>query len=340
MGLLLPARPALSENVEPVRPVRSVAVTFDDLPAAKAAFPPAEACDFPAIERATHRLLKAAKTHNAPLAGFVNEGKKCPEWKPEAFNALLDAWLDAGAELGNHTYSHVDLYNTTLTAYKADIVRGEAALGAALERRGRKVRFFRHPYLHSGLDPGVRKDLRRFLEGRGYADAPVTIDNQDWMFTEVYARAKGRHDEKTMALVAEAYLRYLDELFAHAEQLSTQLLGYEVRQILLMHTSALNFEHFDDIARTIERRGYRFISLEEALADKAYGEPVPPKGSWLRGWAARKGRTPRPAPRVSAFLGTLYRDYPAAPPATPGTGPIDRIAIANRGETTDTNVTR
>jgi peptidoglycan/xylan/chitin deacetylase (PgdA/CDA1 family) len=311
---------ALPEDRTPPRRARSVAITFDDLPAVKAAFPPVEACHFAAIESATQRLLQTAGTNGVPLTGFVNEGKQCPEWKPGSLAMLLSAWLDAGAELGNHTYSHVDLYNTSLAAYKADIVRGEAALNAALDKRGKRLRYFRHPYLHSGLDPGVRKDLRRFLEGRGYIDAPVTIDNQDWMFSEVYARAKGSHDEKTMAQVVGAYLSYVDELCAHSEQLSRQVLGYEVRQILLMHASALNFEHFDEIVNVVRRRGYRFISLEEALGDKAYRESVPPKGSWLRGLATRKGKPPRIGPRVTAFLGTLYRDYPAAPPAAPGQG--------------------
>jgi hypothetical protein len=192
------------------------------------------------------------------------------------------------------------------------------------------------------LDPGVRKDLRKFLQGRGYTDAPVTIDNQDWMFAEVDARAKGRHDEKTMAQVVDAYLRYLDGMFAYGEQLSKQVVGYEVRQILLMHASALNFEHFEEIVGVMRRRGYRFILLAEALADKAYREAVPPKGSWLRGRAARKGGSPQPGPRVAVFLGTLYRDYPAAPPAAPRPGnepPLPTLST-NRHTVDETSATR
>jgi hypothetical protein len=120
-----------------------------------------------------------------------------------------------------------------------------------------------------------------------------------------------------MSHVLDAYLRYLNAVFASAEELSGALLGYQAPQILLLHANALNFDHFEKVVEVIAQRGYEFIPLEAAMKHRIYKTPVPPKGSWLRGWAALQGTRPEPGPQVADFLGTLYKDYPAALPATP-----------------------
>ena len=59
--------------------------------------------------------------------------------------------------------------------------------------------------------------------------------------------------------------------------------------MLLIHASLLNADRFDTLARVIERRGYTFVTLEEALADSAYRSAdtyVGPAGiTWLHRWA-------------------------------------------------------
>ena len=42
-------------------------------------------------------------------------------------------------------------------------------------------------------------------------------------------------------------------------------------------------------SEVIAQRGYEFIPLEAAMKHRIYKTPVPPKGSWLRGWAALAG---------------------------------------------------
>src|SRR5262245_49656697 len=65
--------------------------------------------------------------------------------------------------------------NVPLAQYTADIVKGEPELRAALEARGRKLTYYRHPYLHVGATAEARKGLQDFLDGRGYVVAPVTL---------------------------------------------------------------------------------------------------------------------------------------------------------------------
>ena len=43
------------------------------------------------------------------------------------------------------------------------------------------------------------------------------------------------------------------------------MFGREIPQVLLLHANALNAERFGAVADALVRRGYRFISLDEAL---------------------------------------------------------------------------
>jgi hypothetical protein len=73
--------------------------------------------------------------------------------------------------------------------------------------------------------------------------------------------------------LVRSYLSYSDAVFAYAEQLSKQIMGYEPRQILLLHANQLEADHIGELLDVMRKRGYRFVSLEKALADPAYSLP-------------------------------------------------------------------
>jgi len=79
------------------------------------------------------------------------------------------------------------------------------------------------------------------------------------------------------------------------EKQAAAITGSDIPQVLLIHASLLNADRFDALARMIERRGYAFVTLEEALADSAYRSAdtyVGPAGiTWLHRWALTRGVT-------------------------------------------------
>ena len=87
-----------------------------------------------------------------------------------------------------------------------------------------------------------------------------------------------------------AYLEHIDHAFVFAESMSVRVVGEEIPQVLLLHANELNRDHLREVLRVIERRGYRFISLSQALAHPAYRRRsyyVGPWGiSWLLRWSA------------------------------------------------------
>jgi hypothetical protein len=193
-----------------------------------------------------------------------------------------------------------------LEAFQADVARGEVVTRQLLSRKGKTLRYFRHPFLHTGRDLETQKQQAEFLASRGCRVAPVTIDNSDWIFASAYMKAVERADEEMMGRIASAYLPYMEKKFAYYERQSSGLLGYEMKQVLLLHVNALNADQFDELSTMMRRRGYRFISLEQALEDRAYSSPNTYTGaggiSWLHRWALTQGK-----PRE------FFRGEPATP---------------------------
>lgn len=284
---------------------RSVAVTFDDLPLQ----PPIRD---PALIRAiTEKLLQSLAGHGVRAVGFVNEGSLYRAGRPDGtLTAVLKMWLDAGHEVGNHTFSHLDLNDAPADLFCDDILRGEVITRELLKRQGRAPSYFRHPYLHTGASLETRRAVESFLARNGYSIAPVTVHSQEWMFSQVYDKAREEGDEPMMRRVAEAYVPYMEDVFEFIEGVSAELFGYEIRQVLLLHASGLNADHAHDLLGMLKRRGYEFVPLSEALEDGAYGRPESYAGpvgwSWLHRWAFAEGRRLKVSPREPEFVNGLF----------------------------------
>lgn len=286
-------------------PARQVAVTIDDLPEQGGK------CDPDAIRRLNSKLLEPFRAESIPVTGFVIGSRCGKELGREGLLEILNLWLEAGADLGNHTWSHPDLNRTPLAEYESDIVRNEGILGPVLESRGRKLRYFRHPMLHAGRDISTKLMLEGFLSDRAYRVAPVTLDNSDWMFAYVYAEARRHGDAAMMRRVMDAYLPYLESIFAFFERRSVEVVGRDIPQVLLLHASELNAEAMPALLGMMRSRGYSFITLDRALADAAYRLPdryAGPGGfSWIHRWSITKGMKPRGEPDEPEFIRQAYQ---------------------------------
>jgi len=283
----------LSSTMAPPRaaePDRRIAVTIDDLPWQRMDSTP------PARLRSGHAALIAQlKRAGVPVTGFVNEDKLERDGvaQPERV-AMLRDWLDLGADLGNHTYGHVDLHVVGIPAFEDAIVKGERVLRPMMAERGQAPRWFRHPYLRAGQSDADKQAIVEFLGAHGYRVAPVTVDNGEWVWAFAYERVlDGQPDTPERAALLErlrlGYVPYMLNKLDYYEAQSQALLGYALPQVLLIHANALNGDAYTALIGGIQRRGYRFVALDEAMRDPAYARPDGYHGrygpSWLHRWA-------------------------------------------------------
>ena len=284
---------------------RAVAITIDDLPTASLAR------DTVTQWAITRGILDVLRRADAPAIGFVNEDKLGAGSAREARVRMLRAWLDAGHDLGNHGYAHLDINDTPLGEYTADIVRGEPV---TTQLRGARPRYFRHPFLHVGNDAAKKAGLEAFLAERGYVAAPVTVDNYDYVFARAYELALDAGAAERATQVADAYVVYMDTVFGFYEAQSRAIVGREIPQVLLLHASRLNADRLDALLALVRRRGYRVVTLEEALRDSVYARAstyAGPAGmTWLHRWAITADLERsifRGEPEVPAFVAEAAR---------------------------------
>ncbi len=268
---------------------RTIAVTIDDLPVVSTRR------DLKNRQEITRKLLAHVRKAKVPAIGFVNENKLyADEKRNEDSIDLLRMWLDAGLELGNHTYSHRSLNTIPLDEYKADLLKGETITKQLLSERKKQMRYFRHPFLQTGRTLEIKSEFDTFLKANGYTIAPITFDNADYIFSRAYDNAFDKKDTVSMKKVGEAYVPYMEAKLEYWERQSQKLFGREVSQTLLIHANFINSDYFDDLAAMMKRRGYTFVTLETALQDEAYKLPdtyIGPAGiSWLHRWARERGR--------------------------------------------------
>lgn len=261
---------------------RQIAITFDDL-----IFVPND--NLEQVKTLTAKLLQTLKQHKIPIIGFVNEGKINRPPETDRRTKILQMWIEAGFELGNHTYSHIDMFSATAEQFEEDLVKGEQITKKLLAAKGRKEIYFRHPYLNTGATLEKKIAFDKIIAKHNYIVAPVTVDNSDYMFAAVYSDAMKKNDRAMMQRVADAYVPYMSSMLDFYEKQSQTLLGYEIKQILLVHANPLNADHFGKLIAMMKKRGYKFISLAEALTDKAYqtydGYTGRSGTSWLQRWA-------------------------------------------------------
>jgi peptidoglycan/xylan/chitin deacetylase (PgdA/CDA1 family) len=267
---------------------REIAVTFDDLPAASTRR------DIGTWKEINTNLLKTISSNRIPVIGFVNENKLLVDGQRDENRVeLLRMWIKAGLELGNHTFSHRSLNNTPLEEFERDVIRGERTIQSLLAENGKKIRYFRHPFLQTGRSLEVKHQFESFLSARGYMIAPVTIDNSDWIFARAYDNARDTGDYQAMKNVGDAYVPYMERKIDYFEHQSVALFGREIKQVLLIHANSVNADHFGEMVRMLRRRGYRYITLDEALTDSAYGSADTFTGaggiSWIHRWAITRG---------------------------------------------------
>lgn len=293
-GLIVTLLACLALATPAAAQTRSVAVTFDDLPWGAED----NLCDAPNVMARTRDFTAMLKPFHDPLTAFVNEGKVCDALRPTLLPKVLNAWLGIGADIGNHTFSHINIHKVTAEAYLADVDKGALITRPLLAKKHKTLRYFRHPYLFTGETPEKKAAMADGLKARGYTVAPVTLDTYDWMFAAVYRQAQEAGDKALMQKIGEAYIAHTIKSLDHFEPYSAELTGgREPAQVLLLHANALNRDWYPKVYAILVARGYRFVSLDEALKDPVYGLPenwVRRNGiSWLHRWTQAQGRKPR-----------------------------------------------
>jgi peptidoglycan-N-acetylglucosamine deacetylase len=252
---------ALADSKVRAEPPLRVAITIDDLPGS------AEDSGYDAL-RLVSQLIDALRAHRVGAAtGFVVGERLASDAQGRA---AVAAWVAAGFEVGNHTYSHPSLHRGDARAYIDDVLRMEPLMHALEQRSGQRARYFRYPFLEEGRSEVERRLLARLLRERGYTVARVSVDFSDWAWGDPYARCLRRGDPEALALLSRSYVDNALAYLAWSEASAQRVLRRPFVHVLLLHANLATAHNLDALLSAYERAGAQFVPLSEALADAAY----------------------------------------------------------------------
>ncbi len=281
---------------------KQVCFTFDDLPIVSYGIK-----DTVYQKKLVEKLVSSLNENKVPAIGFVNEGGLYVNDTIDLFKIrLLKTWANAGLDLGNHTFSHPDYNSTSFKEYSLDILKGETITKEILKKQGKPLTYFRHPFLHAGNSKLKADSLTEFLVSRGYKVAPVTIDNDDYLFALAYKRSSDKKDTRLKLQIGRDYVDYMERKLTYYENQANRLFGRPINQILLLHASSLNSDFTESLISMFKKNNYTFINMNKAIEDPVFKTNITVYGkwgiSWLDRWALSQGKK-----------GDFFKDEPTTP---------------------------
>lgn len=255
-GVLLSLASAIPASAQ------QVALTFDDLPA-HGSLPNGQT----RLEIADSILQTLRDQHLPPVYGFINAVQLESEPKNVA---VLKAWRAAGEPLGSHTYTHPALDKLTPAEFDADIAKNEPLLTTLMA--GQDWHWLRYPYLREGETLEKRHAVRGWLQQNGYQIAQVSLDFEDYLWNDPYARCVAKHDDKAIDFLRISYLSTADQYIVTFREVTHTLYGRDIPYVLLLHIGAFDAKMLPDLIALFRRRGFTFTTLPEAMKDPAYSE--------------------------------------------------------------------
>jgi peptidoglycan-N-acetylglucosamine deacetylase len=278
-----------------------VAVTVDDLPGTG---PETGPFTYPSNVAGIIAALRAHGIQHA--TGFVIGSLL--EGRPER-QAAIDAWIEAGFEVGNHTYTHPSLATTDIGTYLANIEANRPLIESLEKRTGQRHHYFRPPYLEEGATVGDRRMLTEYLAAHRYTIARASIDFADWLYTDPYVRCFTQGDHHGLDLLRHRYVEDASAALTWAAAAAQQVAGRPITQVLLVHATIATSQMLDATLTAFDRAGVHYASLAEALSYDVYHGQYNVSGMTVLAQAGVTLHISRPPvpPRPTALLDQVCR---------------------------------
>lgn len=237
---------------------RLVALTIDDLPFVGSG---SGERGFERTAKRFNQIVDTLVEKQVPATGFIIGGAIAKgQWD------LLNNFKQHGFGLGNHTYTHISLSHVGADRYIADTDKADQKLSSIMT----SPKYFRYPYLDEGKGQDRHK-VYDYLTNHQYTIAPVTIDSKDYEFNGRLLRVNWRNRAERLPAIKQSYLSYIERQISKAEKRHDE----SHPDILLIHSNLINSQALGDVIDLFQKKGYRFITLDEAIARSSSHKNTP-----------------------------------------------------------------
>jgi hypothetical protein len=175
-----------------------------------------------------------------------------------------------------------------------DVLQGEKLLKPLIAKYGKQLRYFRHPYLARGSTAGKIDSLTAFLASAGYQEAPVTINNRDYLFSSAYEKALLKKDIVLAKDIGNQYVDYMMASVRFYESQADSLFHHPIPHILLTHANIDQLILFGYAAGKTRKGGLPICNNGKSAGTSGIPVARPvhwPGGiSWIQRWALTQGK--------------------------------------------------
>lgn len=180
--------------------------------------------------------------------------------------ALLARWNSAGHIIANHTYSHININDSSEAQYEQDALKNENLLSAYSNFK----KLFRFPFLKEGDTQEKRDEFRKFLHEHGYENGSVTIDASDWYISMRLEARLAQNPNADITPYRNYYLQHIWSRAQYYDGLAVELLGRSPNHTLLVHHNLLNALFLGDLIQMFKDKGWNVINAEDAFKDTIF----------------------------------------------------------------------
>ena len=211
-------------------------------------------------------LLKKLYDANIEAMFFVT-GKDKSNTKGKK---LLKSWNDEGHKIANHTYSHPNFNDDTITIedFKNELLKNDKIINSY----SNYVKFFRFTYLKEGNTKEKKAGFRKVLEDQGYKNGYVTIDASDWYIDSRLLKRLRKNPKADISDFREFYLKHIWKRTQFYEKLAFELTGRHIKHSLLLHHNLAAALFIDDLIKMFKDKGWEIASASEAYDDPIYSK--------------------------------------------------------------------
>jgi len=185
-----------------------------------------------------------------------------------ALAAVLDRWVDAGHQVGNHTHGHPNLNEVSAEHYIAEIDLADQHLAPWLAKAS--GRHFRYTLNMWGNTEDKRRRVKEHLTKLDYRIAEVTTFFYEWRFNAAYEKCLAANDGDGIAFLKRSFIDYSIAQLRYDMATAAQRFGRDVKGILLGHNVPFFADVAGDLLAALRQAGLTFIPFEAAANDPIY----------------------------------------------------------------------
>ena len=183
---------------------------------------------------------------------------------------LLQNWDKAGHLIANHTYTHPNYNDSTISCN--NFINEIKQCDSLIRGYNNYQKIFRFPYLKTGNNTAKRDSLRFFLKQNSYKQGWVTIDASDWYVNSRLINRLRENRKADITAFKEYYLNHIFDRAQYYNNLSKEINHRQIKHVVLLHFNLTSALFLTDLIEKFKHEGWKIENYSEAIKDPVYNE--------------------------------------------------------------------